>query len=296
MALRTMWRGVLQVSIFKAHVSIKKATEEYRGKSALHELCECHQEPFTRRQVCTGGKFRLTEEMTRKQETENTTGVVKGVEQPDDSYVVLERDALSAIEEAGTSSVMSVDAVVALDRVPRERGNGLFYITPDSKVKESAQAVEVLCAVLKRDETAVITTWAPRGRHRLVAIYPKGEQLVMQTIMYDAEIRPPDEPCTIGSEGVTDAEIEVAGLLLGKRPNEYDFAAAQDNTVLAREEAIDAARNGEPIPTHEPTAEPTTAPDLMAALQAALDAEPAAKDTRNKASTSNGAVPVGTAS
>lgn len=293
MALKAMWSGVLEVNtLFDVHVSICKATEEYRGKDQLRELCSCCHKPFKRQTVCEAGKVRRTEEMTNNGETEDTTEMVKGVEGDDGEYAVLDADKLAAIAQAGTSDGMATEAVIDLSDVPTERGNGLFYLRPNAKVKKSEKAVEVLYAALWRDHQAIITKWAPRGRELLVAIYPTGGALVMQSLMYDSEVRAPDENCLIGSDGISEAETDVAAKLLSELPCEFDFSGAQDEAVLVRREAIQAARNDEPIARTEAAPAAESAPDLMAALLAATEGAPVIK-ARRGGSPSNGAVPVG---
>jgi DNA end-binding protein Ku len=286
-----MWSGVLEINaLFKLHVAIGKGTEEYRGKDALRELCACHHTPFTRQSVCEGGSVRLTEEMRQKEETDGTTEMVKGVMGEAEKYLVLDDTALEAIAQAGTSEAMAVASVVDINLVPTERFNALYYLRPDSKVKRSDDAVKVVVRALERQKKALITKWAPRGREMLVAIYPQDEALVMNGVMYESEVRPPDEKWLISTDGVADAEVEVAEQLLDTLPEQFAFAEAQDNAVAVRQEAIEAARKGKKIPTRKPTQTIETAPDLMASLEAALKAAPAVKDKRR--AKSNGKVPV----
>jgi Ku protein len=294
MALRTMWSGVLEINtLFKLHVSICKGTEEYRGKDALRELCACHHQPFTRQTVCEDGRVRLTDEMRKSGETDNSTEAVKGVLGEDEKYVILDDAALTAIAAAGTSDSLAVASVVELCDIPTERFNGLYYLTPDSKVKRSDDAVRVVVAALERDGKALITKWAPRGREVLVTIYPKDGALVMSAVMYESEVRAPDEKCLIKTAGISEDELEIASQLLAGLPAEYDFTAAEDEAVIARQQAIEAARAGEPIPTKEPSSQPEVVPDLMAALQAATKGTPVAK--AKKAAATNGKVPAASA-
>ncbi len=296
MALKAMWSGVLEVNtLFDVHVSVCKATEEYRGRDLLRELCACCQKPFKRQLVCEAGRVRLTEEMRERREIENTTETVKGVEGDGDDYVVIDDYKLDEIAQAGTSASMAVEAIIDLGDVPRERGNGLYYLRANANVKKSEQAVEVLCAVLARDQKAIITKWAPRGRELLVAIYPKDGALLMQSLMYEPQVRAPDERCLIGEDGVSQAEIEVATRVLSELPSVFDFAAARDEAVLARQEAIHGARNNEPIAKKQEVTSTGAAPDLMAALLAATQGSPVVKARRGAGAqaASNGAVPVG---
>jgi non-homologous end joining protein Ku len=295
MALKAMWSGVLEINtLFTVHVSVCKATEEYRGKDLLRELCACCHKPFKRRSVCEAGKTRLTEEMKKNGETSDTTEMVKGVEGAGDDYVVLDDSKLKAISEAGTSDAMPVAAVIDLADVPRERGSGLYYLRANTKVKKSESTVEVLCAALQRNGKAIITKWAPRGREQLVAIYAKDGALLMQILMYESEVKEPDEKCVIGTDGVSDPEIEIAAQLLDRLPGEFDFATAEDAAVGVRQDAITAARNDEPIPTKEAVTDTGSAPDLMSALLAATEGLPVVKDKRSSAgSVTNNAAPVG---
>jgi non-homologous end joining protein Ku len=292
MALRAMWSGVLELNaLFKLHVAICSGSQDYRGKDPLKELCSCHHQPFERKTVCEGGRVRLTEAMQAAGETDNTTDVVKGVAGDGDEYVVLDDDAVAAIAAAGTSDGMNVTAVVPIGDLPRERTSGLYYLKPDPKVKRSKTAVEAVCAALKKDGTAIITKWAPRGREMLVAIYAQGDSLVLSALKYESEVRVPDEAYLIGAAGVEEPEVDATCQLLATLPSEFDFSAAEDDAVTVRQEAIAAARGGEPIPTRKPAADTEAAPDLLAALRAATEGAPAMKDTR-----SNGRVPVGAAS
>jgi Ku protein len=291
MAIRAMWSGVLEINaLFKLHVAIGKGTEEYRGKDALRELCSCHHQPFTRQSVCEGGSVRLTEEMREKEETEGTTEMVKGVLGDGDKYVVLGDTVLEAIVQAGTSEAMAVASVIDLSLVPTERFNALYYLRPDSKVKRSDGAVKVVVKTLERQQKALLTKWAPRGREVLVAIYPKNGALVLNGVMYESEVRPPDEKWLISTDGVADAEVEVAEQLLDTLPDQFAFAEAQDDAVAVRQQAIEAARKGKKVPTRKPAEKTEAAPDLMASLEAALKAAPAVKDKRR--AKSNGKVPV----
>jgi hypothetical protein len=66
---------------------------------------------------------------------------------------------------------------------------------------------------------------------------------------------------------------------LEQLPEEFDFAAATDEAVSVRQQAIEAARSGTPIPKRAPTAEAEAEPDMMAALRAAVEAGASAAGT-----------------
>ncbi len=295
MALRSMWSGALRInSLLQAQVAICKGSEPYRGKDELKELCACHQKPFTRETTCEGGHRRLTDAMTKAGETDNTTPAVKGVQADGEKYVVLDDAALEAIAAAGTSEAIELEGVIDAKDAPMERTAGLYYVRPDKNVKGAAGVLSVFFAALERSGKVAIGKWAPRGREQLVAIYPLDGALVLSVLMYESEVRKPDETCLISLDGVSDADIAVAVQLLEGLPGSFDFESAEDGAVAVRQEAIDAARNGKPIPKREPDTKAEAVPDLMAALQAAVKGTPVVK--AKKAASRNGKVPVGTAS
>lgn len=279
MAPRPTWSGALHLNAFlQAHVSLTKGTESYRGKEGLTELCACHHEPFERKTVCVEGFTRLTQEMEKAGETDGTTTVVKGVPNGEDGYVVLEGDALEAIEEAGTSDTIAIEALRDPEEIPIERTSGLFYLSPDKKVKGSRKAVELLYAALQKAGKIAVAKWAPRGREMLVVIRPVNDMLIASVLLYESEIRDP-APYRLADHEVADAEIELAIQLLEQLPKEFDFAAATDEAVSVRQQAIEAARSGTPIPKRAPSPEAEAEPDMMAALRAAVEAGASAAGT-----------------
>jgi DNA end-binding protein Ku len=280
LASRPTWSGALDINAFlKAHVSFTKGTEDYRGREGLVELCACHQKPFERTTVCVEGFTRLTDKMTKAGETDGTTTAVKGVSKDEDSWVALKDETLKAIEAAGTSDTISIAAMRPMAQIPLERTSGLYYVTPDKKVKGSKKAVDLLYEALVQSEKVALAKWAPRGREMLVVIRPlkEAETLIASVLLFDSEVRDP-APYTLTERDVSKDEVDLAIQLLERLPGEFDIAAARDEAVAVRQAAIDAARAGKPVPVKEPTPAEEAEPDLMAQLRAALDAAPAADD------------------
>jgi DNA end-binding protein Ku len=275
LASRPTWSGALHINAFlQAHISLVKSTEDYRGREGLVELCACHQKPFKRSAVCVEGFTRLTQQMEKDGETDGTTAVAKGVSNGEDSWVVLEDDTLAAIEAAGTSDTIEIAALLDPEKVPLERTSGMYYITHNKKVKGSKQAVDLLYEVLDSTGKMAVAKWAPRGREMLVVIRPVNEGLIASVLLFESEVRDA-APYTITARSVSQEETELAVQLLERLPGEFDFASAVDEAVGVRQQAVEAARAGKPVPVKPATPATESAPDLMAQLRAALDATPA---------------------
>lgn len=276
MASRPTWSGVLHINAFlEAHISLVKGTEDYRGREGLVELCACHQKPFKRSAVCVEGFTRLTQEKEKEGETDGTTAAVKGVPNGEETWVVLDDDTIAAIEAAGTKDTIAIAAILNSEQIPLERTAAMYYVTPNTKVKGSNKAVELLYDTLARSGKMAVAKWAPRGREMLVVIRPneQEETLIASVLLFDAEIRD-YLPYRLAARNVSPEEIDLATQLLERLPGEFDFAAAVDEAVPVRQAAIDAARNGKEIPVKASTPAADAAPDMMAALRAALDATP----------------------
>jgi non-homologous end joining protein Ku len=276
LASRPTWSGALHINAFlEAHVSFTKGTEDYRGREGLVELCACHKKPFKRSSVCVEGFTRLTQEMEKEGQTDNTTAAIKGVPNGEDTWVALGDDTIAAIEAAGTKDTITIAAILDPEQIPLERTHGMFYVTPNKKVKGSEKAVGLLYRTLARAGTMAVAKWAPRGREMLIVIRPneREETLIASPLLFGAEVRD-FVPYKLAGGDVSQEEIDLATQLLDRLPREFDFAVACDEAVAVRQEAIDAARNGKDIPVKAPTPAADAAPDMMAALRAALDATP----------------------
>jgi DNA end-binding protein Ku len=282
MAPRPTWSGALQINgPLQAHVSLTKGTESYRGKEALTELCSCHQRPFQRKTVCVEGFTRLTQEMEKAGETDGTTTVVKGVPNGDDGdYTVLSEEQLQAIENAGSCDTITIAAILNPDEIPLERLSGFYYITHNKKVKGSKKPVRLLYEALAKPGKIAVARWAPKGREMLIVIRPLQGRLVASVVLYDSEVRD-HTPFQMDPEtDVAPEEVDLAIQLLGRLPEEFDFDSVADRAVAVRQQAIEAARAGKPIPTQAPAKPAEEEPELMSVLRAAVEAtsDPAANE------------------
>jgi DNA end-binding protein Ku len=288
MALRPTWSGALQINgPLQAHVALTKGTESYRGKEGLTELCSCHQKPFRRKTVCVEGFTRLTAEMEKAGETDGTTTMVKGVPNEEDGdYTVLSEEQLHAIENAGTSDTITIAAILNPDEIPVERTSGFYYITHNKKVKGSRRTVRLLYEALAKPRKIAVARWAPKGREMLIVIRPLDRRLVASVVLYESEVRD-HTPFELDPEiEVAPEEVDLAVQLLQRLPSEFDFDSAGDRAVAVRQQAIEAARTGNPIPTQAPAKPTEEEPDLMSVLRAAVQAAPAA-DERELAAAAN---------
>jgi Ku protein len=279
LAGRSTWSGAIHFALLDAHISLTKATEKYRGRESLKEVCACHHKPFVRKTVCVEGFTRRTQATESADEADAMTDAVKGVPDGDGGYAEVNGEVLTAIEAAGTSHSLTVAAILAPWQVPHERTREMFYITPNKNVPGSKRNVDLLYDVLARGEKVAVTKWAPSGREMLLVIRPVENRLVASVLRFEAEVRDP-APFELVERETSPEEIELATQLLDTLPTKFDFVGARDESVEVRQQAIEAARKGEKVPTRPAPSVAEPEQDLMATLRAALAASaPAAADT-----------------
>ena len=259
--MRSMWSGNLMLSALVAPaVKAAKAEDGYDGDVALHEVCKCHHKPFDRAHRCAESGTLRTQ-----------VGTAKAVESKG-KYVVVDEGTLKAIDQAISSKVLEIEAVVDYGELPLEHVVGSYYLYADPKDAAAAAQLAVITRALADTGKAIVSRWAPRTSERPVAIFPAGETLMMVQLAYSAEIKPVDPDVIAHSQvSVSDREVALATQLLDAFPDECDFATFEDRKVKMKNDAVQAALKGKPIPTQAtPRIAPAAAPDLLASLEAAV--------------------------
>jgi DNA end-binding protein Ku len=127
-------------------------------------------------------------------------------------------------------------------------------------------------ALAKEDKVAVVKV-ALRGRESLALIRPKDDVLLLHTMYWPDELRDGGFAAPSAEVKISDAELEMAKLLIGQLEGTFDPDAYQDSYREALPEVVEAKLEG----TAAPAAADTSAPpgdvvDLMAALKASVEA------------------------
>jgi DNA end-binding protein Ku len=111
--------------------------------------------------------------------------MVKGYEFSKDQYVVFTPDELQALEEAGTHTA-DIAEFVPLDSVDPVFFDKAYYLAPD---KGGAKPYALLARALRESGRCALGRWAARGKQYIVMIRAVEDGLVMQQLLYAAEVR-----------------------------------------------------------------------------------------------------------
>lgn len=288
---RSVWTGALPLGgMLTLHVEAFKATEKYAGEEGLKQCCSCHHKPLSRKEVCTeSGARRLTEDMRKAGEVDNTCEMVMCAEKPGGDFVPVSKGQLEAIAQAISSDELEPISCVPRADAPLHTASELWYLAPAKKVAGSEKLVEVALAYCRERDVVFMCKWASRGRQHPVAVMavPHGGRtvLAMVKVRFAQELREPEDAMLApGRAEVPDRALELLDAALDL-PTTFKIEDLEDESVARRSEAIQAALAGAPMPTQAPTQKVSAVPDLMAALEAAAEAgsKPAKKPTKAKA-------------
>jgi DNA end-binding protein Ku len=198
--------------------------------------------------------------------------IVKGYEFARDQYVVFSPDEPKALEEAGSHAV-EIAEFVPLASVDPVYFDKAYYLAPD---KGGAKPYALFARALRDSQLCALGRWASHGKQRVVMLRPIETGLVMQQLLFAAEVRPIAE-LDIPAVEVKEAELKLARQLIDQESRPAFDPAAYTDAVRARiEAAVEKKVAGQEIAMPE---EPAGAQviDLMAALRESLKRREAAE-------------------
>ncbi|MCL4800598.1 MAG: Ku protein [Burkholderiales bacterium] len=193
--------------------------------------------------------------------------IVKGYEFAKDQYVVFLPEELKAIEEAGSRAV-EVSEFVPLESIDPVYFDKAYYLAPD---KGGNKPYALFVKALAETGRCALGRWAARGKQNIVMLRPIGDGLVMQQLLYAAEVRSIDE-IDIPKAEVKEAELKLATQLIEQQAaNAFDPAAYTDEVKARIEALIEQKVQGREIAVSEEAPAPEAQViDLMEALRASL--------------------------
>jgi len=193
--------------------------------------------------------------------------IVKGYEFAKDQYVMFSPEELKALEEVGTHSadITEFVPIAAIDPVYFDKA---YYIAPD---KGGAKPYALFAKALRESKRCALGRWAVRGKEYIVMIRPVEDGLVMQQLLYAAEVRSIKE-IDIPTMDVKEAELKLARMLIEQQSsNKFDPTEYKDDVSARVQAAIQKKVEGQEITVSEPPEGGAQIIDLMEALRASLE-------------------------
>jgi len=255
MAARSIGSLTISFGLVAIPVKLYSATEasQHISFNMLHSTC--------------GSRLRQQYFCVKEDVPVGRDEIVKGYEFAKDQYVMFSPEELKALEEVGThaADITEFVPIAAIDPVYFDKA---YYIAPD---KGGAKPYALFAKALRESKRCALGRWAARGKEYIVMIRPVEDGLVMQQLLYAAEVRSIKE-IDIPVMDVKEAELKLARMLIEQQSsNKFDPTEYKDDVSARVQAAIQKKVEGQEITVSEAPEGGAQIIDLMEALRASLE-------------------------
>jgi len=270
--VRTFWKGYLRLALVAIPVRLVSA-EIAQATPHFHQIDRKSKQRIHYLKVAANDQKVSGDD------------IVMGYEVEPGNYVLLEKDELDAVKLETRHTIELTQFVDAADIDPLyfERP---YYLLPDGDVAEEGYVV--IRDALRAARKVAIGQLTLRGREDLVALYPGGSGLVLDTLRYDEEIRSDDDVFAgLGKVKPRADMLDMAKQLIESRSHDFDPAGFKDHYTDALRDLVKRkVESGGKIPVEDEGEPKGKVIDFMEALKrslgsggegAAAPAEPAPK-------------------
>ena len=273
-SVRTFWKGYLRLALVAIPVRLV-AAERAQATPKFHQIDRKSKQRI--RYLKMAGDRKVAPD-----------DIVMGYEVEPGNYVLLEKDELDAVRLETRHTIELTQFVDANDIDPLyfERP---YYVLPDGDVAEEGYIV--IRDALRAAKKVGVGQLTLRGRENLVALYPGGKGLVLDTLRYDHDVRDADEVfSTLGRLKPRADMLKMAEQLIESRAEAFDPSHYQDHYADALRELVQTKVKSGGSVAVEPEASPgAQVVDFMEALKRSLGGD--AKAAKPAASAAPKAAP-----
>ena len=272
--MRSIWKGAITFGLVNVPVKVYSATEDH--DVALHQV---HDED--------GGRIKY-------QRRCEVCGRIVPYEHIDkayddgDSTVVITADDLKALPAERSREIDVVEFVPndQLDPIMFERS---YYLEPDGS---SPKAYALLRETLESTDRTAIVRFALRQKTRLGALRVRDNVLMLQSLLWDDEVREADFPVLDEQVKISDRELELSAALVESFASDFEPEKFTDDYQVQLKSLIeDKLAHGDVLETARTLGEGDEGQqggevlDLMEALQRSVERSRAGKKKTAAAST-----------
>ncbi|OUZ12591.1 Ku protein [Aeromicrobium sp. PE09-221] len=276
--MRAIWKGAISFGLVNVPVKLYSATSSH--DLSLHQV---HDED--------GGRIRYE----RRCEVCRQVVAYKNIDKAYDDgtqTVVLTKDDISSLPAEKSREIDVVEFVPA-DQIDPLRLDSSYYLEPEER---ALKPYALLRRTLEETDRAAIVHFALRQRTRLGVLRVRDNALVLQTMLWDDEVRQPDFDVLAGEAKVTAKELKMAEQLVDSLAGDLDTADFTDDYQEQLRALVDAKlEQGDTLDTEktfgvteEDSEDGGEVVDLMEALKRSVDArKKKTGGTKKKAATSS---------
>lgn len=266
MAVRSLWKGYLKLSLVTCPVAMMPATSEGE-KVRFHTL-----------NAKTGHLVvsQYVDAVTGKPVDEDDE--VKGYSSGEDNYVLLEEDELASVALESTRTI-DIDMFVPADTIDWIWYDKPHYLVPNDTVGE--EAFSVIRDAMKSTGMVGISRLVLYRRERAVMLEPRDKGIVLWTLRFGDEVRKEEDYFAKIGDTKIDAELmKLVTSLIEERITPWDPKMVDDPVQAKLLDIIAEKKKGRKRPAKAKASEeplPTNVINIMDALKKSIAAENKAK-------------------
>ncbi|MFD3444175.1 Ku protein [Microbacteriaceae bacterium 4G12] len=269
--MRSIWKGAVTFGLVNVPVKLYSATEDH--DVSLHQV---HDQD--------GGRIRYQRRCEICGKVIDYEHIAKAYDDGDRTVVLTPEDLKSLPEER--SREIDVVEFVPTEQVDPIMFDRSYYLEPDSS---SPKAYVLLRDTLARTDRTAIVQFALRQKTRLAALRVRGDVLVLQTLLWEDEVREAKFPSLDEKVRTSARELEMSSQLVKSFESDFEPGKFTDEYQAQLRQLIDAKlAEGDAYDTEATFGETESDQggevlDLMEALRRSVEsnrATPAAKSTR----------------
>ncbi len=250
---RALWRGTISFGMVTIPVKLFTATESQ--DISFRQLHAADNSPIKLVRRCAADGKDLEQDE-----------IVKGYEYAKDHFVLVDESDLEKLPIPSKHTI-ELTAFVKSEEIDPVFYEKSYHIEAEEMGRKP---FALLVKALEEKELNAVGKIAIRTKERLCSLRPRNGSLMLETLFYADEVKPPEAEAT--EMKVSEAEMKVAYALIDLLHEPFDPAKYTDEYRGALKEIIEAKLEGhEYVAPAEPAAA-APAVDLMAALRASVEA------------------------
>jgi DNA end-binding protein Ku len=263
--MRSIWKGAITFGLVNVPVKVYTATEDH--DVSLHQVHDAD-----------GGRIRYQRKCEICGQVVEYANIAKAFD--DGERTVVLTDADMATLPAERSREIDVVEFVPSDQVDPIMFEKSYYLEPDSR---SVKAYALLRRTLEETDRTAIVKFALRQKTRLGALRVRGDVLMLQSLLWDDEVREARFPALDEKVTISDKELEMSEALVKSFESDFSPEKFTDDYQEQLRELIEAKLDkGDAVDTAETFGDTAEAEgggevlDLMEALRRSVEKNRAA--------------------
>jgi DNA end-binding protein Ku len=258
--MRSIWKGAVTFGLVNVPVKVYSATEDHDVE--LHQVHDAD-----------GGRIRYQRRCEVCGNIVDYAHIDKAYTDGDKTVVITDADLKSLPEER--SREIDVVEFVPSDQLDPIMFDRSYYLEPDGS---SPKAYVLLRRTLEQTDRTAIVHFALRQKTRLAALRVRGDVLMLQTLLWDDEVRVAEFPALETKVKISDRELDLSAALVDSfaadfTPSDFtdEYQAQLRRLIEEKLEKGDAIDTEATFGLSEEDAGGGEVLDLMEALRRSVD-------------------------